>query len=96
MNVLNNPDALPLLLNMGVELEPDAAFCAEKVQAFILYLLEHDLNRLYSLLYRIDVNESKVKEVFYGSSQEIAHRITNLIAERLEQKLESRKKFKQT
>lgn len=64
---------------------------AEEVQ----YLIDHNLDKLWNLLYRIDVPEKKVKEVIatmpYASH---AAKIAELIVTRQEEKVETRKKYK--
>ena len=64
---------------------------AEEIQ----YLIDHNLDKLWSLLYRIDVSEKKVKEVIatmpYSSH---AIKIAELIVMRQEEKVQTRKKYK--
>jgi hypothetical protein len=80
-----------LLITNGFELQNQSDM-TKIVSQQILYLLEHDLNRLYSILYRIDVSESKAKAAFGGTTEDIAQKLTQLIIERLQQKIISRKK----
>ncbi len=66
------------------------------LQARIVYLLMHDLPRLWNILYRIDVNERKVKQLFEGNQAElIAPGLTDLILSRLREKAETRLKYRQ-
>lgn len=60
------------------------------------YLLEHNPEKLFNSLYRIDVNEALVKEAleFQGLEMQAA-RISRLISERLFEKLEFRRKYSQ-
>lgn len=60
----------------------------------LLYLLEKDLPALYNLLYRIDVNEQKVRGIFGGESEDIAKDLSHLIIERLEEKAKLRLRYK--
>jgi len=91
---MENKEFALLLVNNGIEVnESDSDFRAA-VKNQVLYFLENDLNKLYSLLYRIDVSEQKAKDAFGGSAKEISENITELILERLLQKIESRKKYK--
>lgn len=91
---MQNKELALLLANNGIEVkESDLDFRAA-VKNQVLYYLENDLNKLYSLLYRIDVSEQKAKDAFGGSTKEISEKITELILERLLQKIESRKKYK--
>ena len=60
----------------------------------IEYLIDKDFEKLMHILYRLDVSESKVKNVF-GLEQDVAHQIALLIIEREEQKVITRKRYKQ-
>jgi c-di-GMP-related signal transduction protein len=68
----------------------------EALQEAIVYLLIHDLERLWNILYRIDVNEKKVKDLFNLSNPaEIAPQMALLIYKRLEQKALTRIQYRQ-
>lgn len=68
----------------------------EALQEAIVYLLIHDLECLWNILYRIDVNEKKVKDLFNLSNPaEIAPQMALLIYERLEQKALTRIQYRQ-
>lgn len=58
----------------------------------IRHLLEHDYNRLLSILYRIDVSEKKARACFGGSTREVAACLAELIWERQLQKAANRMK----
>ena len=61
------------------------------------HLLDNDLNRLLNALYRIDIAESKTKELLQLSkTDEIARNIAKAIIERERQKVISRQQFRQT
>ncbi|MCF8253349.1 MAG: hypothetical protein K9H61_04180 [Bacteroidia bacterium] len=61
----------------------------------IIVLLLRDLEKLWNILYRIDVNERKVKALFDKSNpQEIAPEMAKLIYERMEQKAISRIQYR--
>ena len=60
----------------------------------IEYLIEKDFEKLMHILYRIDVSEAKVKQVF-GLEHDVAQQIALLIIEREEQKVITRAKYKQ-
>jgi hypothetical protein len=63
--------------------------------AEVVRLLLYDMERLLSILYRVDVRESKVKEAFVeGKPEQIAFRIAELMIERELQKVESRRKYR--
>jgi hypothetical protein len=55
----------------------------------------HDLEKLWNILYRIDVDESKVKALFSASDAKlIAPQLAHLIYKRVEQKALTRLQFK--
>ncbi len=57
-------------------------------------LLLHDFEKLVGILYRIDVNEKKLKQLLEGNAgQDAAPLIADLIIERQLQKIESRKRY---
>lgn len=61
----------------------------------IQYLIDYDLNKLWNVLYRIDVFEKKVRNVIATTPHtEHAVHIANLIIERQQEKIISRKKYK--
>ena len=63
-----------------------------KFEALINDLLLHDFNSLLSLLYRIDVNEKKLKQLLYEQpAVDASVLITTLILDRMEEKEISRK-----
>jgi hypothetical protein len=65
------------------------------LQEAIVYLLIHDLERLWNILYRIDVNEQKVKALFAKNTPtEIAPEMAKLIYERLQQKAITRIQYR--
>lgn len=62
----------------------------------VVYLMLNDMEKLLGILYRIDVNEKKVKQSFAQTEpQKIAPLIAELILQRELQKAESRLKYKQ-
>ena len=82
-----------LVNNMGIETTSKFPL-QESIRKYIAYLLDNDLNTLYSLLYRIDVSEQKAKDCFGKNNSSIAEGLSLLIVERLREKIESRKKYK--
>ena len=59
-------------------------------------LIKNDFNRLVSILYRLDINEKKLKFLLEeNASTDAAVTITDLIIEREWQKMQSRKQNKQ-
>ena len=60
--------------------------------AYINDLIAHDFERLVSILYRIDVNEKKIKQMLQEQQGvDAAETIAGLIIERQLQKLKSRR-----
>lgn len=54
-----------------------------EVAHMVLYLLRHNLNQLLNILYRIDVEERKLKQAMLAASEEeVAENIARLIVER--------------
>ncbi|TPE40598.1 hypothetical protein [Pontibacter mangrovi] len=65
-----------------------------KIAHLVQQLLRHDFNRLLHILYRIDVDERKVKEAMIDADEEIiATRIARLILKREIQKTEIRLRY---
>jgi hypothetical protein len=67
----------------------------EKLSAHIFDLLQHDYNRLLAILYRIDVDEKKVRNCLEGSGIfNVSDALADLIIERLIQKIKFRMAYK--
>ncbi len=66
----------------------------DKLADVINYLLNNDMEKLLSAIYRIDVSEEKFKSAMNGENINlISENIADLILEREFQKVEYRKKF---
>lgn len=66
----------------------------QQLEERIIYLLLNQMEKLLQILYKIDVNERKVKEVFAQNDPKmIAPQLTDLILTRILQKAETRKNF---
>lgn len=80
-------------LSIAINKIPDAEnFLAEKMNA----LIKNDFNFLIQILYRIDVNEARLKQVLKEHPTEDAGKIiAALLIERQLQKIETRKQFNQ-
>jgi len=66
------------------------------LSAHIDQLIQYDFGKLVSLLYRIDVSESKLRTVLAEHTDTHASElIAQMVLERQLQKIESREKFKQ-
>lgn len=85
-------------INQSLNTSIDATSLEElrkKLSAYINQLINTDFEKLISLLYRIDVNETKLRNLLAASAgREAAQLITDLIIERQLQKIESRKNSK--
>ena len=67
----------------------------EMVIRYINDLILHDFQKLVRLLYKVDVNENKLKQIFKKETEKgAAEIIANMIIEREIQKLETRKQFR--
>lgn len=81
--------------DFGLLVEPNFDALKQKLTEHLVYLLVNDLEKLWGILYRIDVNEQKVKSLFsLNNPKEIAPQIADMIIERQMQKIESRKKYR--
>jgi len=61
----------------------------------ILELLDGNLERLLSMLYRVDLSQKKLDEIFLqGTKDEIAMQIAEAVIERQLQKIRTRKFYK--
>ncbi|HSY61435.1 MAG TPA: hypothetical protein VK796_06135 [Cytophaga sp.] len=74
---------------------PDVSVFKTNLTKQLHFLLEKDTATLWNGLYRIDVSENKVKEIFQGipDSNDIANKLCALIVERLIQKMIIRRKY---
>ena len=74
---------------------PDVSLFKSNLKKQLLYLFAKDIATLWNGLYRIDVAESKVKEIFIGipDTSEIAEKLSDLILKRIIQKMEVRRKY---
>lgn len=67
----------------------------QKLTKVVSHLLNTDLNRLLTILYRIDINEQSVKMILASEKpDEIGSEIALLILKRELQKVETRKKYR--
>ena len=67
-----------------------------RLSIHINYLIEHDFQKLVSVLYRVDVNEKKLKHLLKENIDEDAGLIiADLIIERQLQKIKSRQQFRE-
>lgn len=67
----------------------------EQLIGFINYLLEHDFHKLILVLYRVDVNENKLKQLLADHpSTDAAELIAGLLIKRTEEKARSKASHK--
>ncbi len=90
---------IPAINNeMGVQLAPQLSFEEMKIalQAIISKMIADDFQQLVNTLYRIDVNERKLKYLLQENvGADAAVIITDLIIERQLEKIASRRQFNQ-
>ena len=67
----------------------------EELASYINELINHDFEKLVSILYRLDVSEKKLKETLASSSTNAGELIAAMIIERQLQKIKTRKEFQQ-
>lgn len=94
-----NKDLIPAI-NDSLEISiPDTISLEELKKEMIVHinhLINHDFEKLVFYLYRIDVNENKMKQLLEQKEGEnAAGLITDLIIERQLEKIKSRRKFNQ-
>ena len=91
-----NTDLIPEInqsLEMSLPVTISIEELKQKLSIHINYLINHDFEKLVFYLYRIDVNESKMRQLLEKQEGEDAGGfIAGLIIERQLQKIESRKK----
>jgi hypothetical protein len=86
--------AVAISQSLGIELRQNISIgeLKEKLANYIHHLINHDFNKLVSILYRIDVSEQKLKQLLEGNPSEDAGKIiATLIIERQLEKLKWRK-----
>lgn len=67
-----------------------------KLSAYINDLIQQDFEKLIGLLYRIDINEAKIKSLLkHENNMNAGDIIAELIIERQMQKIKSRQQFSQ-
>ena len=84
---------------LGISLRPESDFKSlrEHLARRITELIEHDFQELVRILYRVDVNEHKLKFLLQEKvGEDAAYIIADLLIERQLQKIETRKQFRQS
>ncbi len=82
--------------SLGIELKKEVSSdqLADILAEHINDLIDRNFNKLVNLLYRIDVNESKLREMLNENSNDVGRVIAGLIIERQLQKIKSRESFR--
>ncbi len=84
-------------LSISFDEDLSVAELTDKLSAHITYLINHDFEQLVRVLYRIDVSESKLKDILKKEKDGDAGKIiAQLIIERQLQKIKNRQHFKPT
>jgi hypothetical protein len=81
----------------GAQLLPESSLSIfqHKLVAYIHDLINHDFEKLVNILYRLDVSESKLKNLLASSPQTDAGLIiAQLIIERQAEKIKTRKQYR--
>ena len=82
--------------SFGIELKENISLdqLKDRLAEQVNYLVDHDFNKLVSLLYRIDVNETRLRQLLIEHATYDAGRIiADLVIERQLQKIKSREQF---
>jgi hypothetical protein len=67
----------------------------DKLKIVIDHLLQTDFEKLLSIMYRLDINESRFKNVISGMyGNDVSGTLAEIVIERELQKVETRKKYK--
>jgi hypothetical protein len=67
----------------------------EQLSQYVNHLINTDFDKLIYYLYRIDVNETKMKQLLQTENKNAGDLIADLMIERQLQKIKSREQFKQ-
>lgn len=78
------------------EIQPWERFSADELAAWVNDMIQRDFTGLLNLLYRLDINEAKLRKMLDEIQHEDAGKIiAALIIERQLQKIKSKQQFKQ-
>ena len=82
--------------SLGIELKKDVSAdqLTDILAEHINDLIDRNFNKLVNLLYRIDVDESKLRQMLNENSSDAGRVIAGLIIERQLQKITSRETFR--
>lgn len=94
---MNNPELIQTInTDLSLALPEKISFdeMQHELSAYINQLIKTDFEKLVAILYRIDVNEEKLKFFLIDNPNEDAGKvIADLVIERLQQKINLRKQF---
>jgi hypothetical protein len=97
--IMENEEQLIASLQKDLQLEllPKISFekLKEKLAAHVDHLINNNFEELINLLYKIDVNEAKLKSLLKEHT-DTSNVIADLIIERQLQKIKTRNEFRQT
>jgi len=98
MHSFNDKEAQALIHQLSIAQSADESRQLRiQLELLVNDLLLHDFSGLVHLLYRVDVNEKKLREVLAEQLQtDAAVLISSLILNRLEEKRRSREAFRRT
>ena len=95
-NIINKDFRLDREINNRQDLEDGLREIKENLTERIRYLMDHDYDKLMFILYRIDVNETKLKQAFKENSfDNMPPLIAGLVIERQLIKAKMRMQMKQ-
>ena len=81
--------------SLGITINDNLSLARQVLIDRINELLQHDFNKLVSILYRVDVSDQKLQSLLQQhSGQDAAGIIADLLIERQIQKIKSRKEFR--
>ena len=93
-----NKDLVPMLRqSLEIDLPENISFDLLKAQlsSHINFLIQSNFQKLVSILYRVDVSESKLKQLLKENpDSDAANIITDLIIERQLQKIRSKQEYR--
>ena len=67
----------------------------QKLGKLVAYLMEKDFGKLLQVLYRIDIPEEKLKAALASNEASPSEVVAQMIFERVMQKVETRKRYRQ-
>jgi len=90
-----NNDALENIYACANEEQLEGAILFDALKKQLLFLLKNDMEKLMQALYRIDIQEIKVKKAFQAPTlEQIAQQLAICVIERTKQKISTRNQYK--